>query len=82
VDNRYKYAWFMDNGREQLFDLQNDPLECTDLSVSLDAEHLSTLASMRQTLAECLKDSPEGYVDNERLVPGRQQMTVLPTCVV
>ncbi len=32
VGDRYKYLWFADTNEEQLFDMQDDPLEQTDLS--------------------------------------------------
>jgi arylsulfatase A-like enzyme len=69
TDGREKYVWFVADGREQLFDLENDPGEIYDLAGDSKAEE--RLVSWRAKLVEELKGREEGFSDGERLVPGR-----------
>ena len=48
-DGKVKYIWFTRTGREQLFDLTEDPYECHDLSGN--PEWRGTLQKLRQRLA-------------------------------
>lgn len=73
ADGRWKYAWFSQTGQEQLFDLENDPQECHDLSSS----RLDVLGDCRQRLVEELEGREEGYVQQGRLVVGRPARAVL-----
>jgi hypothetical protein len=68
TDGKMKYIWFND-GIEQLFDLQNDPRECRNLSA--DPGYGSQLKTWRSRLIEKLCDRPEGFSDGERLIPNR-----------
>ena len=58
VTYRYKYA-FCETGREQLFDLENDPYELDDLSI----RNPELLHKMRTTLLALLSESREPYFD-------------------
>lgn len=73
TDGRWKYAWYSQSGTEQLFDLQSDPNECTDLSESHPAE----VTRERQRLIAELEGREEGFVQNGRLVPGQSPKAVL-----
>lgn len=70
TDGRYKYIWRPLNGKEQLFDLQEDPREEHDLAKDSKAEHI--LKKWRNILAERLADRPEGFSKDGKLVPGRK----------
>ena len=66
TDGRVKYIWFPALGKEQLFDLQNDPHEQHDLS--RDSAHAAELSLWRSRLAEELAGRPEGFVQDGALV--------------
>lgn len=76
VDGREKYLWNPTTGRELLFDLVADPNECHNLADL--PESSARLALWRQRLVECLADRPEGFVAEEKLVPGRPCPAALP----
>lgn len=64
-----KYIWHTATGREQYFNLADDPHELTDLvNDSASEERISYL---RSCLIDVLKDRPEGFTDGTRLIPGR-----------
>lgn len=67
VSERYKYAWNPVTGRELLFDLDSDPGEERDLSG--DDDHAETLDTARARLVDQLEGRPEGFVENDLLVP-------------
>lgn len=69
TDGRFKYVWRAQDGSEQLFDLEEDPREESDLSRT--ASHTATLEAWRTHLAERLTDRPEGFSNNGQLIPGR-----------
>jgi arylsulfatase A-like enzyme len=76
TDGRTKYAWFSQTGEELLFDLQTDPREEHDLARTPGAAaHLET---WRGRLVERLRDRPEGFVEDGRLVPGRKHGPLVP----
>ncbi|MFW5858372.1 MAG: sulfatase-like hydrolase/transferase, partial [Planctomycetota bacterium] len=58
VTERWKYA-FCETGREELFDLENDPYELQDLA----GRDTGTAATMRAKLLELLAASREPYFD-------------------
>jgi len=67
---KIKYVWFSADGREQFFDLDNDPLETRDLIA-----HPANQADVRwcrEMLVRELTGREEGYTDGERLIPGRK----------
>lgn len=68
-DGRFKYVWLTKEGRELLFDLENDPNELTDLSV--DPEHQDLLVIWRNRLIKHLDGRPEAFTDGRNLIPGR-----------
>jgi arylsulfatase A-like enzyme len=69
VDRHWKYIWFSHDGREQLFNLDNDPRECINLAD--DPMHAATLQQWRMRLLEQLRDRPEGFVNGGDLIPAR-----------
>lgn len=75
TDGRHKYVWFSQSGREQLFDLENDPDELHDLSTVV--AFATEVAWWRQRLVEELTGREEGYVKDGRLVSGRRPRAVL-----
>ena len=75
TDGKEKYIWFVADGREQFFCLEDDPIECHDLVNDPDqAEHI---AYWRRLLIEELKDRPEGFTDGKSLIPGQPYPPVL-----
>lgn len=70
TDGKEKYIWFSRDGREQFFDLENDPGELRDLV--LTDEGVQRLAPWRRRLMERLANRAEGFVEGDHLVAGRQ----------
>jgi len=64
-----KYIWFTNNGREQFFDLSNDPHELSDLIH--DQSKAACISEWRQRMAQELKYRPEGFSDGKKLIAGR-----------
>ncbi len=75
VTETEKYIWFSQSGREQYFDLRADPCECRDLIDSPDRAR--QVGRLRQALVHELSGRPEGYVENGRLVAGRESRVLL-----
>lgn len=75
-DGHHKYLWYAEDGREQLFCLDDDPHECRDLALTAEAEEL--LEPWRQRLIEVLNGRPEGFTDGYRLIPGRPYEHLVP----
>ncbi len=69
TDGRYKYIWRPLDGREHLFDLEDDPREEKDLSI--DVSHKALLERWRMRLVERLANRPEGFSKDGELVAGR-----------
>lgn len=76
TDGKLKYIWRPANGREQLFDLQRDPCELTDLAGS--QEYAAVLTECRTRLVGILKGRPEGFTDGKMLIAGRPYPPALP----
>ncbi len=72
-DGRWKYVWLSQTGEERLFDLEADPQELHDLS----ATQVEAKEVWRSRLIERLRDRPEGFVADGRLVAGRPQAPTL-----
>ena len=72
-----KYVWFSKSGREQYFHLATDPQEAHDRIA--DPACQARIADLRAHLIESLRGREEGYVQNERLVPGQKARNVLST---
>ena len=69
TDGEWKYIWRPNSGREHLFNLVQDPREEKDLS-KVEA-HADKLLEWRQQLIKRLKNRPEGFVQNGKLIAGR-----------
>jgi arylsulfatase A-like enzyme len=68
TDGHFKYLWYSQTGREQLFNLDNDPHELHDLA---EKEGESGVLSLwRQRLVKELAGRPEGFSNGEKLIPG------------
>ena len=76
VDDRWKYVWYSQTGREHLFDLADDPQELRDLARGDAADE--RLRPWRERLAVVLKDRPEGFVADGALVAGRDHRPIMP----
>jgi arylsulfatase A-like enzyme len=75
TDGREKYIWFVEDGREQLFDLRTDPCERHDLA-GRDT-HAAHLARWRERLIRELQERPEDFSDGSKLIPGRTYTPLL-----
>lgn len=75
TDGRWKYIWFNPDGREQLFNLENDPHELTDLATC--STHNGELTRWRDRLIEELTGREEGFTDGKRLIPGRKYVEAM-----
>jgi len=70
TDGREKYVWFPFDGREQLFDLANDPGETRDLSS--DKASRQRLELWRSRMVEQLAPrEADGLSDGKRLISGK-----------
>lgn len=76
TDGKMKFIWHTQNGREHLFDLENDPNELHDLTRKTDAE--SRVQSWREKMIDVLRDRPEGFTDGKKLIPGRPHHAMMP----
>jgi len=77
TDGKTKYVWMTLTGREQLFDLENDPCEVRDLAAQPRAKAL--LEMWRGRMIERLAGRPQdGLSDGRRLTPGRNLPAVRP----
>jgi len=76
TDGKEKYIWFVADGREQLFDLSSDPMECHDLVG--DPEAADRIVIWRERLIKELKGRPEGFTDGKRWIAGRPYPSVRP----
>ncbi len=74
TDGKEKYVWLSWSGVEQLFDLRNDPTELCDLS----KKDPQRLAHWRGILMNELKDRPEGFVQDGKLISMRPVSTIMP----
>ncbi len=74
TDGHRKYIWYSQTGREQLFDLDEDPAELHNLAPAGGAE----LGRWRARLVEVLRDRPEGFVRGGELVTGRPHDLFIP----
>ena len=72
VNERWKYIWRSQTGRELLFDLANDPQELHDRSGEVDVE------PWRRRLAEQLDWRPERFSEGGQLIAGRPHRAFVP----
>lgn len=70
TDGKEKYVWYTRSGREQLFDLQKDPQEKTDLAG--DPQHVDRVVAWRERLiAELAPRRADGLSDGHQLITGK-----------
>lgn len=75
LDKNYKYIWYSQSGIEQFFDLKNDPKEVNDLKD--DQTKASLIKDYRDKLVKELKNRPEGYFKDGKLVVGCEVRSTL-----
>lgn len=66
TDGTWKYIWFTQTNTEQLFHLENDPYELTDLAAL--PKHQEEVAKWRERLIKDLEPRNAGLVENGQLV--------------
>jgi arylsulfatase len=76
TNGKEKYIWFVKDGREQFFNISDDPNELHDLAGR--RRHAVRVAHWRSLLVRELADRPEGFSDGGALVPGVPYPAVLP----
>ena len=77
IVTRYdKYIWHSSSGKEQYFNLKDDPHELNDLIN--DPLCQKRIDELRKHLINSLTGRPEGYTDGNKLIPGRTAVDVLP----
>ena len=79
TDGRSKFVWYTDEGREQFFNLDEDPSETRNLAGV--PEHREEVDRWRRRLVNELKDRPEGFSDGIRLVAGKPHVALIPGIV-
>ncbi|MBU0606793.1 MAG: arylsulfatase [Armatimonadetes bacterium] len=70
TDGREKYLWFPYDGREQFFNLTEDPEELRNLASQ--PEHAGRVALWRQRLVDRLGGRGDGFSDGTKLLPRRE----------
>jgi len=75
TDGQEKYVWFSGTGREQFFDLREDPRELRDLAGQESGA--DRLLSWRRVLIDELGGREEGFTDGTDLISGRPVHPVL-----
>jgi len=70
TDGKEKYIWLAQDGREQFFDLREDPNELHDLAGKPEAK--ARVDAWRERLIDHLADRVEGFSDGKRLISGRE----------
>ena len=76
TDGRFKYIFHARDGEEQLFDLEHDPGELTDLAS--DPAHGATLRTWRSRLVDHLAERGEPFVKNGELALRPERMLYSP----
>jgi choline-sulfatase len=76
TDGKWKYLYHAQHGEEQLFNLEADPQELTDLAG--DAAHSGALRMWRERLTAHLEERGPAWVKNGRLVPRPEGMQLSP----
>ena len=75
VTDHDKYIWFSGSGREQYFDLAQDPMEERDRIADPDCQ--KRISNLRDLLIQALAGREDGHSDGHRLIPGRPCKTTL-----
>jgi arylsulfatase len=76
TDGRFKYIYYAYDGREELFDLVNDPNELHNLSA--DPAGKSTLLQWRQRMVEHLSERGEEFVSEGKLTLRKKRLLYSP----
>ena len=76
TDGKWKYIWFFRTGKEQLFNLKNDPGEITDLSGK--SEFNNELITWRKNMVIHLGERGDSFVKNGELVVREETMLYSP----
>lgn len=76
TDGKIKYIWFVRTGKEQLFDLEKDPKETTD--VSQVKKYRKNLEELRQAMVEHLSERGEEWVKDGKLVTREKTLLYSP----
>jgi len=66
TDGKEKFIWYVEDGREEFFDLTTDPHEEHNLIATS-----SQVAWWRSELVSVLTDRPEAFSNGKELIPGR-----------
>lgn len=74
VTSHDKYIWFSQTGREQYFNLDQDPREEHDLIH--EQAYQDRIHTLRSHLIDELKDREEGYTDGRQLLKGTPKATL------
>ena len=74
TDGTWKYIWFFHSGREQLFNLKNDPGEIK----SVAEENKAELKKWRERMVEHLSERGEGFVKDGKLVKRTETLLYSP----
>src|SRR5690625_2237162 len=75
TDGKEKYVWFSTTGREQYFDLVNDPEELHNIVD--DSQYEDRISNLRKKLINELLGREEGYTDGNNLIVGKKAKPVL-----
>ena len=75
VSSTDKYIWFSQSGRQQYFDLTQDPREEHDLMQN--PQYSKRIDELRQHLIRELKGREEGYTDGRQLIAGQAPKSCL-----
>jgi len=75
TDGKEKYIWFTQDGREQFFDLENDPHELHDMVSSKKTS--GRIDYWRNLLINELKERPEKFSNGEKLIAGCEYPPVM-----
>jgi len=76
TDGKFKYIYYAYDGREQLFDLTNDPGELYDLAAA--SAYKNVLLQWRQRMVEHLSERGEQFVSNGKLVIRKKRFLYSP----
>ena len=76
VNNEHKYIYHACSGREQLFDLKNDPGELHNLADNPDSQKL--LRQWRNRLVKHLAERGKPFVDGDKLLIRKSSMLYGP----
>lgn len=71
----YKYIWYTQTGKESLFNIDEDPNELIDLID--DDKFVNVRNRLKNILINELKDRPEGFVKDNKLIKGMKQSPLL-----